>query len=181
MMLLNRNDSVLVVVDMQERLAPVISGIGAVTENVKVLMQAASRLEVPILVSEQYPKGLGHTLAALADLTPNGAVVEKVEFSAAANSAFSERLAALERSVPVICGIEAHVCVLQTALDLQSGELHPVVVQDATQSRSADNAQAAWNRMVRRGVDLMTTEMVVFEWLRQADDPAFRELSRLLK
>ena len=180
-MLVDRTDSVLVVIDIQERLAPAITDIDRVIANTTVLLQAARRLEVPILASEQYPRGLGKTVAAVADLTPSGAIVEKIEFSAAANTAFSERLAALERGVPVICGIEAHVCVLQTALDLVASGLHPVVVRDATQSRATASAEAAWQRMQKAGIELVTTEMVVFEWLRQADHPAFRDLSRLIK
>lgn len=180
-MLMDRADSMLVVIDIQDRLAPAITGIDRVVANTTVLLDAARRLEVPILASEQYPKGLGKTVPTVAELTPPGAIVEKIEFSAAANSAFSERLAALERSVPVICGIEAHVCVLQTALDLLASGLRPVVVRDATGSRATASAEAAWQRMQQAGIELVTTEMVVFEWLRQADHPAFRELSRLIK
>lgn len=180
-MVLEAGRSVLIVVDMQERLAPAMHGLEPVLHNAGVLMQAAARLGVPVVVTEQYPKGLGHTVAPLAALTPPGAVVEKAEFSAALNDAFNRRLAGLGRPDAVICGIEAHVCVLQTALDLAGRGIPTTVVRDAATSRTMLSAETAFARAARHGVEIATTEMVVFEWLRRADSPAFRELSRLIK
>ena len=180
-MLLEAGRCALIVVDVQDRLAPAITEIDRVVANVGVLMRAARELAVPILVTEQYPKGLGHTLPALSELAPDADVIEKVEFSAAGNPDFAARLAATGRPDPVICGIEAHVCVLQTALDLRRRGLVATVVADATQSRAAANADAAMARLTRANVTLATTEMVLFEWLRRADHPSFRSLSRLIR
>ena len=180
-MLFEAARSVLVVVDVQERLAPAIHGIDGITSNVRLLMQAARRLNVPILITEQYPKGLGHTIQSIADLAPAEAFVEKVEFSAAANGGFLQRFDAVARSETIICGIEAHVCVLQTALQLRDSGVDVTMVRDAAGSRDPQNAAAAYERAARNAVALATTEMVVFEWLRRADHDAFKELSRLIK
>jgi nicotinamidase-related amidase len=180
-MLLDAARSALLVVDLQERLAPAIDGIDDVIANAARLIRAARRLEVPIVCSEQYPKGLGHTVPPIAELLPEGVIVDKVEFSAAANPAVTERLAATGRPEVLVCGIEAHVCVLQTALQLAEAGVPATVVRDACGSRRPESVAAAWHRLDRNGVELVTTEMVVFEWARRADSPEFRELSKLIK
>lgn len=180
-MVLDAKRSVLIVVDMQERLAPAMHGLEPVLRNAGILMQAAARLAVPVVVTEQYPQGLGRTVEPVAGLAPPGSVVEKVEFSAALNDAFNRRLAELDRPVAVVCGIEAHVCVLQTALDLAGRGVTTAVVRDACTSRVPLSAETAYARAARHGIEIVTTEMVVFEWLRRADSPLFRELSRMIK
>ncbi len=180
-MLLDADRSALVVIDLQERLVPAIHGIDAVLANAAVLMGAAARLGVPILITEQYPKGLGHTVAPIMALARPESVVEKVEFSAAGNDGFNRRLAALGRPDVVLCGIEAHVCVLQTALELAERGVQTTLVADAVSSRRPESAATALARATRYDIEVVTAEMVVFEWLRRADSPAFRELSRLVK
>ncbi len=180
-MLLDAERSVLVVIDFQERLAPAIHDIDAVVSNARILMKAADRLGVPMLVTEQYPKGLGHTVAPIAELAPADSVVEKIEFSAAGNATFDRRLAALGRPHAVICGIEAHVCVLQTALLLADRGLTTFLVRDACSSRRPASIAAAFERAERHGIEPVTTEMTVFEWLRRADSPEFRDLSKLVR
>lgn len=180
-MLLDARASCLLIVDFQERLAPAIAEIDGIVERVVILMRAAARLEVPILVSEQYPKGLGATIAAVAAHVPSAATIEKIEFSAAANPDFGARLAELGRPQPVVCGVEAHVCVLQTVLDLNQAGYSVAMVRDGCGSRRSENAEAAFARAGRQGIELVTSEMVVFEWLRRADSPAFREVSKLIK
>jgi nicotinamidase-related amidase len=180
-MLLDADRSALIVVDVQERLAPVIHEIDHVVHNIGILMQAAARVGVPMLVTEQYPKGLGHSIQAVAALAPARTVVEKIEFSAAENPDFNRRLAAIDRPQVLVCGIETHVCVLQTVLQLADRTISPFVVRDACGSRRPENAAAAVSRAERHGIEPVTTEMVVFEWMRRADSPVFRELSRLIK
>ena len=180
-MLLDADRSVLIVIDVQERLAPAMHDLPQFLRNTEVLMRAAARLDVPMIVTEQYPKGLGRTVEAIAALAPPDAVIEKISFSAAGSDGFDGRLAGLGRDEPVICGIEAHVCVLQTALRLQERGLQTRMVRDATTSRRLESAQAAYERSARSGIELVTTEMVVFEWMRQAGTPLFRELSALIK
>lgn len=178
---LRADDSVLVVIDVQERLAPAIHGREAVVENVRTLLRAAERLGIPVLVTEQYPRGLGPTVEPVASLTRPEQVVEKVEFSAAANPAFAGRLASLGRRTTVLCGMEAHVCVLQTAMDLAAGGMTVAMVRDAASSRVPASAEAAYARAAADGVAIVTTEMAVFEWLFKAGTPEFREVSRLIK
>lgn len=108
-------------------------------------------------------------------------MVEKISFSAVDNDGFDRRFSELGRREPVICGIEAHVCVLQTALELQARGLATRLVRDATTSRKPESAEAAHERAARNGVELVMTEMVVFEWMRQAGTPVFRELLGLIK
>ena len=118
------------------------------------------------------------SIAARAD---GATVLDKVEFSAAANPRIMERFLALGRRQAVVCGIEAHVCVLQTALDLIDQGVDVAVVRDACTSRRPESAETAYRRLETEGVTIATTEMVVFEWLGRADSPVFRDVSKLIK
>jgi nicotinamidase-related amidase len=180
-MLIEREQSVLIVIDVQQRLVPVIDAAASVLANVTILMEAARLLGVPVLATEQYPKGLGRTIEPVAARLMDGEIVEKVEFSAAANPRFRERLEALARPQPILCGVEAHVCVLQTALELAAAGRRPAIVADAVGSRRPASVAAALDRGARAGVAAVTTEMVVFEWLRRAGDETFRQVSRLVR
>jgi nicotinamidase-related amidase len=180
-MLVNAGESCLLVVDVQERLLPAVTDGEAVVENTAILLKAAAALDVPVLASEQYPKGIGHTVPELSALLPADAVVEKVHFSCLADAGFAGRFAALGRRQAVIAGLEAHVCVLQTAEQILADGHDVFVVADAVSSRAPANHAAALRRLEAAGARIVTTEMVVFEWLGQAGTPAFRELSRLIK
>ena len=155
---------------------------GAVIEMmIATAPTAAARLGVPILASEQYPKGLGPTAAELKPLVPEGCTLEKIEFSCAANEPHVNRLRRLQRRQAVIAGIEAHVCVLQTALGLKSAGYDCFVVADAVGSRAPANLAAALARLRDSGIPVVTTEMVLFEWLGCAGTPEFKELSALIR
>ena len=180
-MLIKASDSCLFVVDVQSRLLPVMNEPDRVVRNCRILLQAARRLEVPILTSEHYPQGIGTTDAALADLIPDGSVAEKIHFSSYAEPALRDRIEQAGRRQFVLSGIEAHVCVLQTALELAEAGYETFVVADATSSRSESDHDAALQRLRDFGVTIVTTEMVVFEWLRRADTPVFKELLQLIK
>lgn len=180
-MLLNAADACLLVVDIQDKLLPAVRDREAVVANTRVLLEAATTLGVPVLASEQYPKGIGHMVPDVAELLPEGAVVEKVHFSCLADPAFAQRFAALGRSQAVVVGLEAHVCVLQTAEQLLSAGKDVFVVADAVSSRVEASHALALRRLEADGARIVTTEMVVFEWLGQAGTPVFRELSRLIK
>jgi isochorismate hydrolase len=179
-MLIKAEKSSLLVVDIQEKLAPAMNGIDQVVGNASILMQAATRLSVPLLLSEQYPQGLGATLGRLADLSENQPV-EKVSFSCMGDDNYVSRFKALGRSQAVIAGMEAHVCVLQTAMDLIEQDVQVFVVADATTSRTPDNHSMALHRLGQAGAGIVTTEMVVFEWLGKAGTDEFKELSKLIK
>jgi len=180
-MLLDAERSSLLVVDVQEGLISVMSEPRPVYRNCAILMRAAARLGLPVTISEQYPKGLGHTVGELRDLAGPEAVVEKIHFSCAFSPEVKARLDGLERPQAVVAGIESHICVLQTAIGLKEAGYQVAVVADACSSRAPANYQAAMERLRANGVEVVTTEMVVFEWLHCAGTPEFKELSALIK
>lgn len=180
-MLIDAGKSALLIVDVQEKLMPAMAEPDRVVENCAVLMRAAGRLDIPVVVSEQYPKGLGSTVPSLADLAPPGSILPKLHFSCVADPTIAAVLAAYERAQVLVAGVESHVCVLQTALDVKENGARCIVVADATSSRAAANKDTALARLREAGVEIATTEMVLFEWLRQAGTPEFKELSRLIK
>jgi nicotinamidase-related amidase len=184
-MLLQAARSQLVAVDMQERLMPAITDADKVARNAVILLQAAQRLGIPITVTEQYPKGLGKTVASLATHLPaEGVTLLKVTFSAFNDPEIRTRFESLRadgRAQAVLCGAEAHVCVLQSALDLKLAGFDVFVVGDAVSSRSPHSIKAACARLLHAGCHWVTTEMVVFEWLERAGTEAFRRLSRLIR
>lgn len=168
-------DSVLVVIDIQERLAAVMPARDGVVRKAGILVEAAARLGVPVVVTEQYPKGLGYTVQELVEKLPaNAERVEKTTFSACA-------ALPLSAAQMVIAGMEAHVCVLQTAIELASAGREVFVVGDAVCSRTEENRTNALDRMRAAGVVVTNTESVLFEWLRDAGHEHFRELSKLIR
>lgn len=171
MALISAVDSTLLVVDLQERLMPAIADADAVVENAGRLVRAATRLGVGVAATEQNPAGLGATVGAIAGLLPAPAVA-KTTFAAEIDPG-PGRVVAL--------GCEAHVCVLQTVLALRAQGREVAVVADAVGSRRPDDRERALARMRDHGVDVVTTEMVVFEWLGSSGNPAFREVLQLIK
>ncbi len=180
-MLIKAEKSCLLVIDVQAKLAPVMAAPERAIANIAILMKAAARLDVPMLVSEQYPKGIGHTVEELAALAPEGSVMEKIHFSCMGDRGIAQRFAELGRDQTVIAGIEAHVCVLQTAIDLHGEGRHVFVVADATASRLPENHETAMERLRAAGISIVTTEMVLFEWLGRSGTPEFKEIAALIK
>lgn len=200
-MLLDADESQLVLVDYQEKLMPAIFEAQAVLANAMRLAQAAQLLQVPVLGTEQNPTKLGSNVPALKVLCDR--TLSKMSFSAATDELLLALRPALRpvngnaRSLPkhlrkpqeqmperpsiVIAGCEAHVCLMQTALDLLDQEFEVWVVTDACSSRTERNRDAAFDRLAGAGAELVTTEMVVFEWLRDCEHPTFREALQLIK
>ena len=176
-MLMKRDQSTLLVVDIQERLLPHIHEGQAVLDNAVWLVKLAQRLGVPAMFSEQYPKGIGPTVAVLRGLTFPEAVAEKLHFSCVAAKCL-ERLPGAERPQVVVAGTESHVCVLQTVLDLRGQGKEVFVVAEAVGSRRPSDRELALARMRSHGVHIVSREMVAFEWLGQAGSDEFREISR---
>ena len=176
-MLIRAESSMLLVVDVQDRLAKAVPEGERVIENCAWLMEIATKLSVPILVSEQYPDGLGHTVARLAKLVEKNAVVEKVHFSCAAAPSCRERIKELGRPQIMIAGMESHVCVLQSALELGHAGYNVFVVADAVASIHAGDRDLAFKRLRDEGVRLVSRSMVAFEWLHKADSEMFRDIS----
>jgi nicotinamidase-related amidase len=184
-MLIDPRRSQLLVIDVQERLMPAVQGAESVAANAGILIRSAEHLAVPITVTEQYPKGLGHTVAEVAARLPeSAAILPKTAFSGAGESAVALRIAGLRaegRDQAILCGAEAHVCVLQTALGLRAEGMTVFVVADAVSSRSPHSVAAAEARLVQAGCVWVTTEMVVFEWLERAGTEEFRALAPLIR
>jgi nicotinamidase-related amidase len=180
-MLIEAARSLLLVVDIQERLLPAMADGAAVVSHSAKLMLAARRLGVPVLVSEQYPKGLGATVQELASLAVPGGVYAKNAFSCANDAAIAAAVAATGRTQLVLCGIEAHVCVLQSALEFSARGYKVAVAWDATSSRRESDRDLAAHRLRAGGVAVASTEMVLFEWLGRAGTPEFKEISALIK
>jgi nicotinamidase-related amidase len=180
-MLLDRSRSALLVVDVQSRLAPAIAEGERVTGRVRVLLEAARALAVPTVVSEQYPKGLGRTMDALQPLLADAAVIPKTHFSCAREPALADAIRVLDRQQLVLCGMETHVCVLQTAIDLQGQGYAVHVAADAVGSRHPDRRELGLARMRHAGCVIVDTEMVLFEWLGAAGTDEFRSLSPLIR
>ncbi len=180
-MLMSAENACLLIVDVQKRLLSAMDSPRAVMSGCSLMMKAAGVLDVPIVVTEQYPEGLGPTVEPLADLAPEDAFFSKLHFSSARNPAIRGKFETLKRKQVIIGGIEAHVCVLQSAIGLQEAGYQCFVAADATSSRTAANHAIAMSRLRDAGIGIVTSEMIVFEWLEKAGTPQFKELSRLLK
>lgn len=174
----------LVVIDVQERLAAAMNEKvrEQVIRNSGVLAQAATLLEIPVLRTEQYPKGLGPTARELEVHLPDAATpIEKTCFSSCAATGFRERLAEDTRQQTVLVGMETHVCVLQTALELHALGQQVFVIGDAVCSRRKPNHKNALRRLEQAGIVVGSTESTLFEWLRDAGHEHFKAISRLIK
>ena len=177
-MVLTAEGAVLLLIDLQERLMPVIADHETVVARAVRLAEAASLLDVPVRATEQHPKGLGPTVPPLVGYPQ--AVLAKTAFSAAGDPGFAELLPAGCGQV-VVAGAEAHVCVLQTVLDLLAAGRRVALAADAIGSRDPADRAAAIDRARQHGAEIVTSEMVLFEWLRDARHPRFREVHKLLR
>lgn len=180
-MLIQREQSLLLVVDIQEKLAPAIfAGDEAVRNNVR-LLTGAGQLGIPSFVSEQYVRGLGASLAAIRNATVDAHFFEKIHFSCTREPGVVEKLKTTGRQQIILTGMESHVCVLQTGLGLLESGFAVFLVADATSSRTSANRQAAIERLRAAGGKIVTTEMVLFEWLEKAGTAEFKALLPLIK
>ena len=179
--LLSRGRTCLLVVDVQERLLPVIHENEMVARNIERLIRGAEILGVPVIVSEQYPKGLGPTVEPLRKLVEGAAVAEKLTFSCLRDPGLAERLRQTGRDTLLVCGIESHVCVLQTSLDALREGYKVQVAADAVSSRSPANKQVALERLAGAGAVITCTESALFELLEKAGSEEFKQISRLVK
>jgi nicotinamidase-related amidase len=180
--MIDRERSVLLIIDVQERLAAVMERRAVLARNIPILIESARTFDVPIVLTEQYPEGLGPTIAEIAQALPGLPPLLKMTMDCCAEGTFNARLEQLTQLEQVIvCGMETHICVLQTveSLLLRGKEVH--VVQDAVCSRTEDNWRCALERMRQGGAVITCTESVVFELLRVAGTKEFRKLARLIK
>ncbi|MFN8829671.1 MAG: hydrolase [Labrys sp. (in: a-proteobacteria)] len=184
MSLLSAAHSQVLLVDVQEKLLPTIADGEAIARRCAFVLTCAGRLAIPVTVSEQYPKGLGPTLPFLIDGAPAAPRFAKTIFSALGDAAIADCVGALRgqgRGQLVLIGIEAHVCVLQTALHARRAGYEVFVVADAVGSRSTRDREAGLARMEREGVAIITAEMAMFEWLERSGTDDFKALSALIR
>lgn len=178
MLTIDREHSVLLIIDFQQRLMPAIAEGAAAVANTRRLVQAAEMLGVPILFTEHNAGGLGPTVADLADFA-TGRVAHKITFDACRMADFLDRLG--DRGNVIVAGCEAHVCVMQTALGLLDAGRRVCLVCDAVASRRAESKETAVARLAKHGAEIVTAEMVMFEWLGSAEHPRFRDIIALIK
>jgi nicotinamidase-related amidase len=182
LMLLHASKASLLIVDIQERLLPAMLEPERVIERTRILMKTAETLQIPVTVSEQYPKGLGRTAPGLA--TNSAATFEKLSFSCWRDDAMKAHFIKLHeggRPLVIVAGIEAHVCVMQSCIDLCNAGFGVFTVADAMSSRKVASADLAFHRMRGAGIQVVNTEMVVFELLEKAGSAEFKNLSALIK
>ena len=175
--LMQANRSMLILVDYQARLMPSIGNAETVIANAKRLLSAADLLDVPVLVTEQNAKGIGPTASELE--TGHRRVIAKQTFGSCATPDFVEAIG--QHPDIVLAGCEAHVCVMQTVLGLLELGRRVFLVRDATGARTPESKETAVARMARNGAEIVTTEMVIFEWLGTSQHPKFKRLAQLIR
>jgi nicotinamidase-related amidase len=175
---LDRERAALVVIDVQEAFRPALPGFEGVAKSVGKLVQGAKAMNVPIVVTEQYPQGLGETVPEVAEHLPDDLEpIDKVCFSAAEAEGFDLQ----GRDQALVCGIESHVCVNQSVLDLLAGGVEVHVAADAVGSRTDANRELGLHKAERAGAVLTSVETALFELLRGSDAPEFKEVQALVK
>ena len=174
-------DAVALVVDYQEKLVPAVLDGERLINRTQRLLKGLCAMGVPVLISEQYPKGLGSTVEAIRNVAGEAEVVEKMTFSCADNEDFMAKLEAFGRKSVIICGIEAHVCVLQTVIDLLAKGYNVVLVKDCISSRFADDLEVALIRGQQEGAIISSSESILFELTRRAGNDVFKLVSKLVK
>jgi nicotinamidase-related amidase len=179
---LDRASSCLLVIDVQEAYRGLTVEHERMQRGVRILMQAATALGVPILATEQYPKGLGHLVPEVQELLPSSVqVIEKMSMSCCGEPAFLDALRRTERRQVVVCGIEAHACINQTVHDLLAAGYQVHLPQDAISARFEPDLRAGFEKMFGSGAVPSTVEMACLEWVRTAAAPEFKTIHRLIK
>ena len=178
---LSPKNSLLLVIDIQEKFRPVIYEFDRVVINSRKLIQSANTLNIPIILTEQYPKGLGSTVAEIKEVLANHDQIEKVSFDCFGDSDFLNLINEKKRKNLLICGIESHVCVTQTALSAQDNGFNVYLMADAISSRKKSDYDISLRRLETEGVKLASTEMIIFQMIKDSKDRNFKELSGIVK
>lgn len=179
--LLQRENTCLLIIDVQERFRPHIEGFVEMTKNIVILAQIANELKLPIILSEQYPEGLGSTIKEISDVLGEHKVFTKSSFSCCQVESFVKHLQSLKCKQILATGIESHVCVNQTVHELLAAGYQTHIVTDAISSRNKENKAAGIQKMLASGAIISSTEMAACELLRSAANPMFKYLQRLIK
>jgi nicotinamidase-related amidase len=173
--------TLLLIIDVQGRLAQCVVQPAALESSISKLVRACAILDVPVLLTEQYPKGLGSTIGILKELLPGNVPVEKLSFSCCGTPEFMKQLRSFNRNDILVVGMEAHVCVYQTAVDLLEFGYNVHLVTDGVSSRTEENRMLGIRCIEKAGASLTSTEMAVFELLRVAEGDQFRAISKIIK
>jgi len=176
-----RNETAALVVDIQERLFPVMQEKEKLLKNCQILLTGLHHLNVPVEVTQQYTKGLGETVEGIKSAVPDFQFIEKRDFSCCDEPDVTARLLSFHVKNILICGIESHVCVLQTAIDLKEQGFNPVVVVDCISSRTTDSLEIAKERFRHEGIMMTSAESILFELTRSSASPDFKAISALVK
>ena len=181
-MLIDRNDSTLLLIDIQEKLIKKIFDFKSVIEHSKKIVDIFNFLKLPIVYSEQYPKGLGKTINPIDDQLKKikALKIEKTSFSCISNKKDTEIREIFPKNQIIICGIETHICILQTSIDLYNKGYEVFVITEAVSSRDERHKRLAFDRLIKNGISLINFEMLVFELIRDSKDKSFKELSKYI-
>ena len=179
--MLKLDDTALVVIDVQGKLAQLMHNRTELFKNLRVMIQGTQVLGIPILLTEQYPKGLGPTVPEVSQLLTAIEPIAKNAFSCCGEPAFMSALEPLGRRQILLTGVETHVCVHQTALDLLDAGYEVQVIADAVSSRTAENRHIGLEKMRDAGVVITSTETALFELMKLAEGPQFKQISKLVK
>ncbi len=180
-MRITKENTVGLVIDIQEKLVPVMEEQEGLLHNCKILIEGLQELKIPLVVTQQYTKGLGPTVELIRSVIRDFNPIEKREFSCCDASPLMDQLKGKGAEKVIICGIESHVCVLQTAVDLKEAGYIPVVVMDCVSSRSWNNVDLAAERFRHEGIMMTSCESILFELTRSSAAPEFRSISNLVK
>lgn len=180
-MRLNKENTIGLVIDMQEKLLPHVKNNEKITETCLKVVKGLRILNVPIVVTQQYTKGLGNSIPSLNDAIGNFSYIEKLSFSCYREPSFIKIMNRTGKRNVIIMGVEAHVCILQTALDLLYNNFNPVIVTDCIGSRRDEDKEIALWRMRDVGCIMTTAESILLELTRKAGTPEFQEISKLVK
>jgi isochorismate hydrolase len=180
-MRITKENTVGLIIDIQERLFPAMIEKEILLKNTIILIQGLIELKLPLIVTQQYSKGLGETIDEIKSVIPDFSFIEKRDFSCCDESTVMENLEGLKAKNIIICGIESHVCVLQTAVDLKEAGLNPIVVMDCVSSRNNENIENAKERFRHEGIMMTSYESILFELTRSSAAPEFKAISRLVK
>ena len=180
-MRITKDNTAAVIIDIQERLYPHMYNREELERNVGILISGLHILKVPLLITEQYSKGLGKTIPAISERLENFEPIEKISFSCCDDSRFLKELNMLNKKFVILAGIETHVCVLQTVLDLIDSGFHPVLVEDCVSSRKENDKKIAVERIRSEGAIITTYESILLELCRVAGTETFKQISGLIK
>lgn len=180
-MMLKKEETVLVLIDIQGKLAQIVDNSEFIIGNIATVVQGAKELQLPVLWLEQYPKGLGHTVETIAQHLTDQSPIEKITFSAYQTEEFVQALEQTGRKKVLLAGIETHICVYQTAADLLANGYVVEVLADCVSSRTATNSEIGLQKMMQLGATITSVEMALFEMQQIAKGDSFKAISRLVK